>query len=61
MNDHLYLLDQFYTAQTALLAAIEVGTEAEKHECALALKHINKALDARKALHRRNAPKPSFS
>jgi hypothetical protein len=42
-----YILDQLYTAQTALLALAEIATDSEARECEAALKHIDKMLQAR--------------
>ena len=47
MSEHRYVLDQLYTAQTALLAVLEVGNEFEQHQCAAALKHLDKMFLAR--------------
>ena len=47
MTEHRYVVEQLYTAQTALLAILEIGNELEQHECAAALKHIDKMFLAR--------------
>lgn len=62
MSEHRYILDQLYTAQTALLAVLEIGSDLEQHECAAALKHLDRMFRAREIGGKDSSPStPSHS